>query len=221
MLFRFAALSLPVWSILIVPNHGFVQEFLAKVAQPPMLPKTELDDSTNALVSGVPLDISLQLGKKGESILSVQRLTVNLASDVLDSPPPTAPMPDQKAYQAHLLQNGHFIDRQGLKTLDLADPCWQLIWRDQSPAGNCVIGLDVQSPATRNEATLEKGSLFVSFPVWKQDRLVEMQTRKAECELAAMVHLQERDAEIEKLKAANNILVKAWHYRNAAAAVEK
>jgi hypothetical protein len=119
---------------------------------------------------------------------------------------------------------GSFINHAGLQmvNIDIDTAVWELIWDSpESPAGTLVLGLDVQHDATRNDATLKKGHIFISFPVWTKDGITEYQQRKAEVEEAAGVHLAERDIQIQKYKDATNIIAKLFHYRNAAAAVER
>jgi hypothetical protein len=121
-------------------------------------------------------------------------------------------------------KTGNFINHAGLQAvgIDTDTAVWELIWDSpDAPAGTLVLGLDVQEDATRNDATLKKGHIFVSFPIWTKEGIAEYQKRKADVEQASAVHLVERDEQLQKYKEATNLFAKLWHYRNAAAAVEK
>jgi hypothetical protein len=98
---------------------------------------------------------------------------------------------------------------------------WELIWKEQSPAGVLVCGIELQDNVIRNQAMIPKGIMYLSFPVWNADRLQEYQLKKQECDLASKLHIQERDAELLKMSQTNNVLAKMIHYRNAFAAVEQ
>lgn len=60
-----------------------------------------------------------------------------------------------------------------------------------------------------------------SFPVWNADTLREFQERKEYVNGKAAEYLQDRDDELQKMQQTSNLFMKALHYRNAAAAVEK
>jgi len=74
---------------------------------------------------------------------------------------------------------------------------------------------------SRGESTLPRGRLYLSFNVWTPELLAQQQKSKAEAEESAMKYEVEKKEELQKYQSENNILMKAWHYRNAVAAVEK
>ena len=49
----------------------------------------------------------------------------------------------------------------------------------------------------------------------------EQQNSKAEAEKSATKYMEEKEENIRKYQSESNILMKAWHFRNAAAAMEK
>lgn len=74
---------------------------------------------------------------------------------------------------------------------------------------------------TRNSAKLPAGRLYISFPIWTRDLLVEQQTAKADCLKRAAEYNAEKNHELEEMQKTENLFMKAVHYRNAAAAYEK
>jgi len=68
---------------------------------------------------------------------------------------------------------------------------------------------------------LPKGRVYISFPVWTQELLAEVQAKKALVEEVASEFRQEKDLHLQKYQDEPNFLMKLVHYRNAAAAVEK
>ena len=75
--------------------------------------------------------------------------------------------------------------------------------------------------ATRNQATLSAGSLFLTIPLWTQEGLAAEQVKRFEIDELCRKHLEKRDEELAKMQQTGNLLEKAWHYRNAAEAVER
>lgn len=121
-----------------------------------------------------------------------------------------------------IVQPGHFIDLTGTVKTQFSDVAnWELVWRNESPAGSLLCGLDLQENAVRNGAVLPRGRIYLSFPVWNADALQKYQERKAHVQSKAAGYLRDRDAELHKMRQASNVFAKAMHYRNAAAAVEQ
>jgi hypothetical protein len=126
-------------------------------------------------------------------------------------------------------ESGHFITvDMGKKYLPIDTtstatnaPQWELIWKEQSPAGVLVCGLALPEEVTRNQGMLPKGTMYISFPVWDSAQLLEYQQKKRDCEVASKLHMKERDDELLKMSQTNNVLAKIIHYRNAFAAVEQ
>jgi hypothetical protein len=84
-----------------------------------------------------------------------------------------------------------------------------------------VCGFDLTKDYRRNDAVLSKGRLFMSFPIWTREGLDEKQEYKRTYERMAKEHKSEFDQQVAKMTATGNLLMKAWHFRNAAAAHEK
>lgn len=123
----------------------------------------------------------------------------------------------------HTHSGGMFVSMGGMKTVDFRDGCWELVWRDEAPAGSIICGFDHPEEARRNKhsSSLPKGRVYVSFPVWTREGLKEQQIRKADVTKIATEHSEEMKAHLDKMRETKNPLMKALHFRNAAAAHEK
>jgi hypothetical protein len=123
-------------------------------------------------------------------------------------------------------ESGKFIDMTGTIRLpfDAQLASWEIVWRENAVAGCLVCAAQLTKPVFRSNnpsATIPAGSIYLSFPIWKRSDLTAYQSRKAEVLAAAAKYLQLRDDELLKMQMTNNFLMKALHYRNAAAAVER
>lgn len=74
---------------------------------------------------------------------------------------------------------------------------------------------------SRNDATLPAGRVYMSFPIWTPELLAEQQLTRDEAEKNAAEYTVEKNEMLRRYAETDNILMKAIHYRNAAAAVEK
>lgn len=95
------------------------------------------------------------------------------------------------------------------------------VWREGAPAGVIVCGFHLAEDVQRGDASLPKGRIYLSLPVWTRDGLTDKQVYKAEKIAEAEQHKIDQDGDIAKMQATTNPLMKALHYRNALAASEK
>ena len=121
----------------------------------------------------------------------------------------------------NLVKEGSFISQMGQQFVKALNGCWELVWRDGASAGNLICGLELPEDVKRNGATLPKGKIYITFPVWTKENLEMMQLRKEKILNQAREALEEKDAELAKMSETGNWLQKALHYRNAFAAAEK
>jgi hypothetical protein len=119
------------------------------------------------------------------------------------------------------LQHGSFINLDGLQIVDLQHGVWEMLWRDQSLAGIVVAGFNLEKDAHRSGCVLDKGNIYMTFPVWKTEGLKQMQISKSAVQTAYDKHQIEKDSQIELMNNSNNLLMKALYYRNACLAKEK
>ena len=95
------------------------------------------------------------------------------------------------------------------------------VWRESAPAGVIVCGFHLAEDVKRGDAILPKGRIYLSLPVWNRDGLADKQAYKAEKIAEAEQHKIDQAADIAKMQATSNPLMKALHFRNAVAASEK
>jgi hypothetical protein len=70
-------------------------------------------------------------------------------------------------------------------------------------------------------AHLPAGRLFLSFPIWTKELLDKARENKAAAFQRRDLHASEKDRYLNEMHAENNIVKKAFLYRNAAEAYEK
>jgi len=79
----------------------------------------------------------------------------------------------------------------------------------------------LQVSRNKDSASLPAGRMYFSFPVFTPELLAEQQLAKAEVEEKASGFMREKMEELQKFQDEKNLIMKALHYRNAVAAVEK
>ncbi|CAJ1966806.1 unnamed protein product [Cylindrotheca closterium] len=125
------------------------------------------------------------------------------------------------AQNLEVINGGHFVSMAGTQDVKLANSCWEINWKKDTPAGALICGFEVMEDYERNEATLTKGRTYLTFPIWNQEGLDYAREQKADVMERAEAALKEKDDEMHKISETNNPLMKALHYRNAYAAVER
>lgn len=176
------------------------------------------------------LAIKLEVGVKPESRLTINDLKLDFSPDpVADTschpamPGVNGPHPQLSGgiRSLQVKEDGWFIDMTGKKDVQLKNGCWELIWRDGALAGTLVCGFDVTESYTRNDATLSPCRLYLSFPVWSSEGLKTAQKDKKTVMDRARGFVNEKESAFAKMKETSNPIMKALHYRNAYAAMEK
>jgi hypothetical protein len=121
----------------------------------------------------------------------------------------------------NVIQFGSFVSMKGQQQVQTLNGCWEMVWRQNALAGSLICGFQVPEDYTRNDASLPKGNIYLSFPIWNKAGLAEAQAIKESTLLRAKQLLTEKDQQLEKMSATPNPLMKALHFRNAAAAMER
>jgi hypothetical protein len=210
-----------VLALLIVPSEGF--GFFNAVPNPVLKKFAQTQ-------TGTLLGIGLDVGKNENSRMNINGLVIELHPDgiVKGSKHPALPGangPDPKsstgAKNLSIRQEPYYINTGGMQQVHLKDGCWELAWKEGAPAGSLVCGFHHPEEAKRNDASLPKGRIYMAFPVWTKETLAEAQERKRDTEGRARQHIQDKEDELAKMQSTSNPLMKAGHYRNAAAAMEK
>ena len=188
---------------------------------------SELWELSNAQKDLV-LNLRLDVGREEEPHIPIDGLTLELKDVVSasESPPLPAtngPSPNNSggARALRILQEAHFVSLDGRKKVDLQDGCWEMIWRKRAPAGFFVCGFNIPEEVRRNDATLSRGRLYISFPIWSKEGLAESQAVKLRVSKDIEQQRQAQNKELAKMQNTSNLPMKALYYRNAAAALEK
>jgi hypothetical protein len=185
-----------------------------------------IKDQTDQRVA-ISLDIADQ-EHNGGGRFAISNMVIDLKNDEpleehVKMPGFNGPHPNLSAglRRLNLVQEGSFISQVGQQFVKALNGCWELVWRDGAPAGNLICGLELPEEVKRNGATLPKGKIYITFPVWTKENLEMMQLRKENIFNLANQALEEKNAELAKMSETGNWLQKALHYRNAYAAAEK
>mmetsp|Transcript_24349 Transcript_24349/g.38401 ORF Transcript_24349/g.38401 Transcript_24349/m.38401 type:complete len:287 (-) Transcript_24349:276-1136(-) len=180
--------------------------------------------------SDIFLDVRLTIGLNADQLFVIDGFKFKLCNEPLEKedsdislPGTNGPRPhlSSGARSVHALKDGSFINMKGLQNVEFHDGVWEMIWRDNSPAGLIICGFSLDKDARRNDALLEKGQVYLTWPVWSKDGLEKDQALRAKAEIKYKAFEAERDGELEKMSNTPNILHKALHFRKASAATEK
>jgi len=178
----------------------------------------------------VSLSLDIAESKGGSSRLAINGIEFDLTKrvpsfeneDFVKMPVSHGPFP-QLSGGLHALTNigvGSFTSMAGHEIVKLSKGCWELTWRDGAPCGSLLYGFEIDQDYKRNDATLPKGTVYISFSTWTTKglkRAQKIKENKAECARKA---LQKRDEEVEKMTTARNVFEKAHHYFNAMSAAD-
>jgi hypothetical protein len=175
------------------------------------------------------LNINLEIGTKPDEVrLAVKGLVIDLFPNPTDYehvPMPGVDGPNPKlssgVRKLNIVEEGYFITSTGAEMVQTTKGCWEMVWRKDSPAGSLLCGFEVPKEYKRNDAILPKGGIYLSFPVWTKDTLAFARIEKARILAGAKECIDDKNEEMAKMQATDNILEKAWHYRKAYAAAEK
>jgi hypothetical protein len=174
------------------------------------------------------LTIDLDIGKDDDSThLAIRDVVFDLFKDPpthehVSMPGKNGPHPKVSSgiRRLDIIEGGHFISLAGTNHIQALKSCWEVNWAKDNPAGALICGFELEKEYTRNAATLPKGRIYLSFPIWNQEGLDYARKEKTTVMKKAEEALKEKNEEMSKFQDTNNILMKALHYRNAYAAAE-
>lgn len=175
------------------------------------------------------VSINLEVGDDvGVSRLAIKGMTFDLhhqAADYEHVDMPGFNGPHRKLSSGirtlDLQKDGQFVSLEGAQTVKATKGCWELVWKEDVPAGALVCGFEINEEYKRNEAVLSPGRIYLSFPVWTRDTLAYARAEKEQVLSKAAEAIKEKDEMMEKYFSDPNPLMKALHYRNAYAAAER
>jgi len=176
------------------------------------------------------LSVSLDIGKPGD----ISRLAINGIEFGLTKRPPSfnddfVKMPGLHGPKPSLsgglnalttIQHGSFISMAGNEVVKPSKGCWEIIWSNNAPSGSMLCGFEIDQDYKRNDATLPKGTVYVSFNTWTSEGLKHAQNIKERSSKRASEALEKKHEELAKMRETNNPLEKARHYYNAMSAAE-
>jgi len=176
------------------------------------------------------LDARLTIGLSTDNVFVIDGFQFQLGNQPVAKEDSIVPLPGAHGPRPHLssgtheievLKDGSFINMEGMQSVELRDAAWEMIWREGSSAGLVICGFSLGEDARRNDLLLEKGLVYLTWPVWSKDGLKEHQEIKASAEMRYRGYENERDTALEKMGGETNLLQKALYFRKAAAATEK
>ncbi len=212
-------------SILSLAN-GFIFDKIAA----PVAPLAELSHFVDAQTD-TRLSVGLDIGKPGDiSRIAINGLVVDLSKraptdhdGVVKMPGAHGPQPSLSGGLRALttVQEGSFISMAGSEVVKALNGCWEIIWKNGAPSGSMICGFEIDRDYQRNDATLPKGPVYVSFNTWTSDGLKREQEKKDRVTKLANSAVSKKDEELAKMKETNNVVQKALHYFNAMSAAEE
>jgi hypothetical protein len=116
---------------------------------------------------------------------------------------------------------GSFVSRDGKQTMKIEKEAWEMVWLEDRPAGSVICGFHLPEPLIRNDAVLPSGKIFLNFRVWTSKGLQMARNDKMMHERNISKYSVEQKDALDKMNSTNNPILKAVHFRNAAAANEK
>lgn len=208
--------------------NGFVFLFALAAVNGYSFSAPDLVPVANA-ASGRMLDLRLDVGDKADSHMFIQGLVMELsAEDAVDKLRPMMPGADGPnssvsagAKSIVIKHEPYFIGMNGKETVPLRHGCWELVWREGGGAGVIVCGFQLEEAVKRNEATLAKGRIYMSLPVWIKQGLQEQQAYRRLVEARAEKYTREKMDAFRKMESTTDPMTKAQEFRNLAEATER
>jgi hypothetical protein len=207
---------------------GFLFSQLTQRASTTITTTTKIRDGLIQLTDAqktTPLTIQMDVGISDESRMNIRGLLLELSSPLADYVRPNMPGADGPHPQLssgvrtlQVIQPGSFITMSGQQQVQALNGCWEMVWRENAVAGSLICGFDLIQDYRRNDASIPKGQLYVSFPIWTRRGLDEAQATKEAALRRADKLRDEQECQLQKMQATPNPIMKALHYRNAAAA---
>jgi len=194
---------------------------------PDLLRFTEAQTGT---LLNIRMDVA-EAGLEAETRMGINGMTFELSDEAVEATKQNYPkLPGVNGPNPHLSsgsrkikvhQEGSFIGMNGETKVRTLSGCWEMIWRNDAPAGSVICAFDLPETYKRGDAMLEKGPLYITFPVWTRGGLSEAQEDKRNVEERLAVVKKKLDAASEKMNETQNPIMKALHFREACQAHEE
>lgn len=168
------------------------------------------------------LDLKLDVGSNDHYHMCLQGLVFELSGQTaVESLLPDGNGSGAGAKNIVILDEAHFIGMTGKQNVPLKQGCWELIWRDNAGSGVIIFGFLLEERVQRNNASLDMGRIYMSFPVWTNRGLKRQQEYQRMIEAQAKIHSEEKLDAFKKMDATRNVIQKARHFRRGVEANEK
>jgi len=182
--------------------------------------------ASNSAIPCTSFKINLNIGQDDDSRVLLKDLRVKPGrepSSNIPMPGSGGPNPKLSSGSVNLdvVSSPTFIDLKGLQTVRFERGAWELIWRNDAPAGLLVFGFDCPEGATRNGAMLPKGRMYTGFTVWTLPNLLQLQEIVTRVQEISDDFAKQKDGLIQEMRGTANPLMKALKFREACVALEK
>ena len=177
------------------------------------------------------VSIGLNIAEPGEpSRLAINGIVFDLMRHAPSSNTDFTEMPGRQWPRAsftgglrmlNIVEDGSFVSMRGKEIVKPLKGCWEIIWREGDPSGSLYCGLEIDQAYKRNDATLPKGMVYISFNTWSSEGLKKAQATKERSTERADMALKHKQEELSKMAETNNILQKGLHYYKALCAVDE
>jgi hypothetical protein len=107
-----------------------------------------------------------------------------------------------------VLSDGSFVSIKGQETVEFSKPFWEIAWEEDSLTGEFICGLYLQEEARRNDAVLNAGEIYFTFPCWTQESLIEFQDRSDKYNKALDTYYRDSFEELQKMEKTKNPITK-------------
>lgn len=168
------------------------------------------------------LQVHLDIGKAeeehtGGSRLAIRDMEIQLLSSQQQCGAHVMPGRSHCLSSSHVLEitsPGSFTTMNGLQTPSFctgtSNSSWELVWRDH--AGTLICGFLLSDTLQRNDAVLESGPFYVSFPVWSKVGLVAARDYQQQVRADVDDALQQRQLLVDQANRAWNPIEKSVLY---------
>jgi hypothetical protein len=148
------------------------------------------------------LSVTLNIGKEGDSSrLPIKGMIFDLRKERaqyehVPMPGIDGPHPELSsgARRLDLIKEGHYSGMSGPQEVRTLKGCWEMVWKKDASAGTLLCGFEVPDAYKRNDATLPHGRIYISFPIWTRDGLVDGRSETRNCTSQGTSEHEERRA---------------------------
>uniref|UniRef100_A0A6U3DFG1 Uncharacterized protein n=1 Tax=Entomoneis paludosa TaxID=265537 RepID=A0A6U3DFG1_9STRA len=120
-----------------------------------------------------------------------------------------------------IVKNGSLIDLSGMKKIPFQDGSWEMAWKEGAHNGMVVCAFDLPETVSRNDNSLPPCRMYVEFPIWTKEGLMEDQAYKLVLDERRQANEDEKNQALLQYRQESNPFLKLKHYHAALQAVER